>query len=287
MLQGGEFVLKILIADNDLGLCNTLRQFLVEVAGMTVVGIAPDGEETLVMIEAHQPDVVILDVTMPHLDGIGVLEKLDTLNLEKRPRIIVLTAFGREDIIRRFTELDVDYFIVKPFDMEVLAERIRQFADDGSSGTQRSSTSTHQSYRTSQSYRSLEKQEPTWPGVHNPPSEQDCEIAVTRLLHNMGIPAHFKGYNYLRDAVLLLVQDNTLLGGSLTKELYPKLAEKYKTTAGGVEAAIRNAVIAAWEHGNREYLQELTGSTAKGKFPTNSLIIAKLVDRMRFQLVAN
>lgn len=271
-------MLKVLIADNDLSLCKTLKEYLESVAGMDVVGIAPDGEQTLVQIQEHEPDVVILDVTMPHLDGLGVLEKLDTLQLSRRPHIIVLTAFGREDIIRRFTEMNVDYFIVKPFDMKVLAERINQFAGSGSS-----TKSTEFGPRIKPSTPS---------GVTNSSGssysyqkERDYEAAVTTLLHKIGIPAHFKGYNYLRDAVLLLVRDDTLLGGSLTKELYPRLAEKYRTTPGGVEAAIRNAVIAAWEHGNREYLIELTGSVNKGKFPTNSLIIAKLADQMRYRLM--
>ncbi len=272
-------MLKVLIADNDLNLCNTLKQYLEEVAGMNVVGIAPDGEETLAQIQAHEPDVVILDVTMPHLDGLGVLEKLDAMQLERRPHIIVLTAFGREDIIRRFTEMNVDYFIVKPFDMEVLAERINQFA--GTSPVQQTVPASGFRLSTGSSSSGLSLVSSSH--SHHQQPERDCEAAVTNLLHRIGIPAHFKGYNYLRDAVLLLVQDDALLGGSLTKELYPKLAEKYKTTPGGVEAAIRNAVIAAWEHGNREYLTELTGSTSKGKFPTNSLIIAKLADQMRYR----
>ena len=106
---------------------------------------------------------------------------------------------------------------------------------------------------------------------------------VTELLHRIGIPAHFKGYNYLRDAVLVVLEDEGLFGGSLTKELYPRLAEKYNTTPGGVEAAIRNAVITAWDHGNRAFLEELTGRTSKGRFPTNSLLIAKLADQLRYK----
>lgn len=271
--RGGGLLLRVLIADNDLSLCRSLKTYLEESAGMEVVGIAPDGEQALTMIEAHEPDVVILDVTMPHLDGLGVLEKLDTLQIQRRPRIIVLTAFGREDIVRRFTEMNVDYFIVKPFDMEVLAERICQFAGDDS-GKSRTST---------ESGRSTSVVAERHTGTRR--TQRDYEAAVTALLHKIGIPAHFKGYNYLRDAVLMLLQDESLVGGSLTKELYPRLAERYNTTPGGVEAAIRNAVIAAWEHGNREFLNELTGSASKGKFPTNSLIIAKLADQMRYQLM--
>lgn len=212
--------------------------------------------------------MVLLDVTMPHLDGIGVMERLDELGISPRPRIIVLTAFGREDIIRRFTDLGADYFVVKPFDLHVLAERIRQFGGESSEPVIREGeTGTVSLTRSS-----------------HPISTMDREAMVTELLHKMGIPAHFKGYNYLRDAVLVIMEEEGLLGGSLTKELYPRLAEKYKTTPGGVEAAIRNAVITAWEHGNRQFLEDLTGQASKGKFPTNSLIIAKLADQLRYRV---
>ncbi|NMB24554.1 MAG: sporulation transcription factor Spo0A [Firmicutes bacterium] len=260
-------MLKILIADNNVGLCETLETFLDRQESMEVVGVAYDGEEALVLIEQKQPDVVLLDITMPHLDGLGVMERLAELELEPRPRIIVLTAFGREEIIRRFTDLGADYFVVKPFDLNVLADRIRQFAGDASEAPVTRIADTE----TSSNPRLVAR-----PGANK-------EAMVTELLHRIGIPAHFKGYNYLRDAVLTVMEEEGLLGGSLTKELYPRLADKYKTTPGGVEAAIRNAVITAWDHGNRPYLEELTGRISRGRFPTNSLIIAKLADQLRYK----
>ena len=261
-------MLKILIADNNVGLCETLNAFLGRQEGMQVVGIAHDGEETLQLIEEREPDVVLLDITMPHLDGLGVMERLSQLNLAKRPKIIVLTAFGREDIIRRLTDLGADYFVVKPFDLNVLVDRIRQFAGEVSDESILRETDAEV---TPQSSRMTLR------------STVNREAQVTELLHKIGIPAHFKGYNYLRDAVMVVMEENGLIGGSLTKELYPRLAEKYNTTPGGVEAAIRNAVITAWEHGNRAYLEELTGRTSKGRFPTNSLIIAKLADQLKYK----
>ena len=260
-------MLKILIADNNVGLCETLEAFLERQEAMQVVGVAHDGEETLALIEEHEPDVVLLDITMPHLDGLGVMERLSRLNLTRRPKIIVLTAFGREDIIRRFTDLGADYFVVKPFDLNVLADRIRQFAGDETED----SLVREPDLELSQSPRMTAR------------SSVNKEAMVTELLHKIGIPAHFKGYNYLRDAVLVVLEEEGLFGGSLTKELYPRLAEKYNTTPGGVEAAIRNAVITAWDHGNRAFLEELTGRTTKGRFPTNSLIIAKLADQLKYK----
>ncbi|HHV93294.1 MAG TPA: sporulation transcription factor Spo0A [Firmicutes bacterium] len=261
-------MLKILIADNNVGLCETLNAFLERQEGMEVVGIAHDGEETLQLIEDLEPDVVLLDITMPLLDGLGVMERLVQLNLFKRPKVIVLTAFGREDVIRRFTDLGADYFVVKPFDLNVLAERIRQFAgEDGDESVVKEADGELSSQSSRMAVR---------PAISR-------EAQVTELLHRIGIPAHFKGYNYLRDAVMVVIEEEGLFGGSLTKELYPRLAQKYNTTPGGVEAAIRNAVITAWEHGNRAYLEELTGRTNKGRFPTNSLIIAKLADQIKYK----
>lgn len=270
-------MIRVLIADNNIELVETLEEYLSSLPDMEVVGRAYDGEEALAKIERLSPDVVILDITMPHLDGLAVMERLrhmdgvatsDSGRLV-RPAVIVLTAFGREDVIQRFTELGAQYFIVKPFDLELLAQRIREF------GTAQESAA-HDDDVTPAVARPSKAGD--W--AYHP---QDAEAAITSLLHQIGVPAHFKGYIYLRDAVLMVVRENRMLGGSLTKEIYPKLAEKYGTTAGGVEAAIRNAIMAAWEHGNREMLRALTGLGHRNdRLPTNSLMIAKLADRVRF-----
>ncbi|MEW6048543.1 MAG: sporulation transcription factor Spo0A [Bacillota bacterium] len=272
-------MIRVLVADNNIELVETLEEYLNSLPDMEVVGRAYDGEEALAKIERLSPDVVILDITMPHLDGLAVMERLrgmdgpavqDAPSRVVRPAVIVLTAFGREDVIQRFTELGAQYFIVKPFDLELLAQRIREF------GTAQESAA-HDDGALPAQPRTGRAAEFT--GHHG----QDAEAVVTALLHQIGVPAHFKGYIYLRDAVLLVVRENRMLGGSLTKEIYPRLAEKYGTTAGGVEAAIRNAIMAAWEHGNRDFLAALTGlGNRRDRLPTNSLMIAKLADRVRF-----
>ena len=226
--------MRILVVDNNVELCQILREFFNSQEDLTVVGEAHDGEQALRLIQELEPDVVILDVTMPHLDGIGVLERLDSLGLKQRPRIIVLTAFGRDDLIARFTELGVDYFMLKPFSLEVLADRVRQFTQTRITLGQAETAAVQVS------------------------SSVNVNASVTRLLHKLGVPPHYKGFSYLRDAVLMCA-DEGYLGGALTKELYPALAEKYATTPGGVEAAIRNAIIAAWETGNREAIVEVCG----------------------------
>ena len=262
-------MIKVLIADNNMPLCASLTDFLNGLPDMEVVGCAYDGEEALELIAKTQPDVVILDISMPRLDGMAVLERLPDLKLERRPRIIVLTALAREDIAKRFTELGADYFLLKPFDLQLLAERIRQFTNE----------------------RPAEPA-PVAPAPARPPVSRthNLEAMVTRLLHEMGMPAHFKGYQYLRDAVLMAVEGTDLVGGSLSKEVYPRLASKYNATPGGVEAAIRNALIACWENGNRAFLEQLTGQsgrTRKGRFPTNSMVIAQLADQLRMQVRAS
>lgn len=253
-------MIRVLIADNNIELCQTLSHFLGAQDDMDVCGIAYNGEEALKLISDTEPNVVLLDITMPRLDGMAVLERLETLGLRTLPRIIILTALSRDDLIQRFTELGADYFIVKPFDLGLLAERIRQFSATG--GSDVTTEVGAKSYRQATAI--------------------DDEVSVTRLLQEMGVPAHFKGYNYLRDAVRIVLRDEQMLGGALTKKLYPRLAEKYGSTPGGVEAAIRNAVLAAWESGNRDFIERLSGgSIRKGRFPTNSMVIAKIADELR------
>lgn len=255
--------IRVMIADNNVELCRTIEEFLNTQGDMEIAAIAHDGKEALEKMEEAKPDVVVLDITMPNLDGMAVLERMDGLNLNPRPTVIVLTAMGREDIIQRFTDLGAEYFIIKPFDLELLAERIRQFSSGSGSTLIKESRIDRSQGR----------------------SVDDASLTVTQLLHRMGVPPNFKGYNYLRDGVLMVLRDSQLLGGALTKRLYPELAEKYRTTPGGVEAAIRNAVLACYERGNREFIDELCGHgpRAKKSCPTNSMVIAKLADHIRLQ----
>src|SRR5690606_34770372 len=255
-------LIRVLIADNNLELCRTIQEFLDNQGDMEVVGIALDGQQALEQIAERRPDVVILDITMPNLDGMAVMERMGELELEPVPKVIVLTAMGREDIIQRFTELGAHYFIIKPFDLDLLAERIRQFASTGTAAVLPDSN-----------------------GRYVPDLNSDVSLDVTELLHQMGVPPSFKGYNYLRDAVLMVLRDPQLVGGALTKRLYPRLAEKYASTPGGVEAAIRNAVVACYERGNREFIHELCGAGRGSRrgCPTNSMVIAKLADHIRLE----
>ena len=259
-------MVRVLIADNNIELCRILEEFLNRQQDMDVIGLAYNGEQALEKIQEFLPDVVILDLTMPQLDGIGVMERLQTMDLDHRPKIIILTAFAKDDMVRLLTHMGADYFVVKPFDLEVLVDRIRQFAPN-SDLTMKEERSAYYATQGSQP-----------------------EILITELLHHMGVPPHFNGYTYLREAVLMVCRNRRLMGGGLWKELYPRLAEKYSTTVGGVEAAIRNAINSAWRKGNKEFVEGLTGSLswpeAEERLPTNSLVIAKLADRISLEMRA-
>ncbi|GAW92305.1 sporulation transcription factor Spo0A [Calderihabitans maritimus] len=247
----GESI-SILIADDNKELCELLKEYLDEEEDFKLVGIAYNGLQTIKMIEQHEPDVVILDIIMPHLDGIGVLEKLNNTRLSKRPKIIILTTLGQETTTLRSIELGADYYILKPFDFQVLGTRIRQLANGGNSSSQ------------------------------GPVRSRNLDVEVTRIIHQMGVPAHIKGYQYLRDAILMVIEEVNLLG-AVTKELYPMIAEKYNTTPSRVERAIRHAIELAWDRGNVEMMNKFFGYTInveRGK-PTNSEFIAMIADKLR------
>lgn len=246
--------INLLIADDNKEFCEILKEYFSEQEDFFISGIAYNGIETLKLIQENEPDLVILDIIMPHLDGIGVLEKLNTLSISKRPKIIILTTLGQESMTQRSVALGADYYILKPFDLDVLGIRIRQLV----SGQ-----------------------------VISEHEQQKCknvDVEVTKIIHQMGVPAHIKGYQYLRDAILLVADEMSLLG-AVTKELYPMIAKKYGTTPSRVERAIRHAIELAWDRGNVEMMNNFFGYTIdveRGK-PTNSEFIAMVADKMRIE----
>jgi len=246
---------KIVIADDNREFCELLKDFLQSQEEFNIIGIVHNGMDALKIIKEQSPDVLVLDVIMPHLDGIGVLEKLNENSFGHRPKVIILTAFGQERVTQRAVELGADYYILKPFDFSVLATRIKQLT-----GSAKSSQ-----YITTSKPKNL-------------------DVAVTNIIHEMGVPAHIKGYHYLRDAILEVIEDVNLLG-AVTKELYPTIAQKYHTTPSRVERAIRHAIELAWDRGNVEMMTKFFGYTInleRGK-PTNSEFIAMIADKLRIE----
>ncbi|ACV62870.1 sporulation transcriptional activator Spo0A [Desulfofarcimen acetoxidans DSM 771] len=247
--------IKLLIADDNREFCELMKDFFSKQDDLEICGIAYNGLEAIDIIKEHKPDIAILDIIMPHLDGIGVLEKLASGIVSKRPKVIMLTAFGQESVTQRAVELGADYYVLKPFDFSVLATRVRQLSDG----------------ITVNQYISVSK-------------PKNLDVAVTNIIHEMGVPAHIKGYHYLRDAILMVINEVNLLG-AVTKELYPMIAEKYHTTPSRVERAIRHAIELAWDRGNVEMMTKYFGYTInldRGK-PTNSEFIAMVADKLRIE----
>ncbi len=268
--------INVLIADDNKEFCNILSDYFLSQKDINVVGVAKDGVEVLELIEQTNPDLVVLDIIMPHLDGLGVLERLNTMNLNPMPRIIILSAVGQDKITQRAISLGADYYVVKPFDMDVLSNRIRDmFNNSISSDTVRKTPVTN---TTSSSSLMMDAKPKTNSG------SMDLESEITNIIHEIGVPAHIKGYMYLREAITLVVNDIELLS-AVTKELYPAIAKKYNTTASRVERAIRHAIEVAWGRGQVDTINKLFGYTIhneKGK-PTNSEFIAMVADKLRLK----
>ena len=246
-------VIKVLLVDDSKPLCDVVKEYFSMEESLELVGIANNGLEALEKIERDMPDVVLLDMVMPYLDGLGVLERLNASKPAKRPHIIMLSALGQENMTNKAIELGANYYLLKPFDLPILKERIMQLVGFGA------------------------------PVVKVTTKTVSLDVVVTRVIHQMGVPAHVKGYQYLRDAILLVTEESNLMG-AVTKELYPMIADKYNTTASRVERAIRHAIELAWDRGNVDMMNNYFGYTInleRGK-PTNSEFIAMIADKLRF-----
>jgi len=266
-------MIKVLLVDDNRDFVEILKEYIQSQEDMVLSGVAYNGNDALEMINNDEPDVVVLDIIMPHLDGLGVMEKLT--NVPKRPRVIILTSFGQESMTQRAVQLGADYYILKPFDLDTLSKRIRQLvsgAEIVSSINPSISKSVMFPYDIS--VASIEKEQIK--------SAKNIEVEVTKMIQQMGVPAHVKGYQYIRDAIVSVIKDVSLLG-AVTKELYPMIAKKYNTTPSRVERAIRHAIELAWDRGNIDFMNKFFGYTInvdRGK-PTNSEFIAMVADKLR------
>ncbi|MDP4092042.1 MAG: sporulation transcription factor Spo0A [Bacillota bacterium] len=259
--------IQVVIADDNREFGDILCEYLNNQNDIEVVGVARDGMEAYELITNKMPDIAILDIIMPHLDGLGVLEKVNSVQLAKRPLFIILSAVGQDKITQRALALGAEYYVVKPFDMDVLVSRIRQLKDIKQPSVIRSD------------YTSEIK------NVHYISSPKNIEAEVTNIMHEIGVPAHIKGYQYLRDAIIMVIKDLDIIN-SITKQLYPTIAREYNTTPSRVERAIRHAIEVAWSRGQVDTIDSLFGYTVnigKGK-PTNSEFIAMVADKLRLEL---
>lgn len=256
--------IKVGLADDNQELVSLIEEFIEKQDDMEVVGSAYNGQECLSILEETEPDVLVLDIIMPHLDGLGVLEKIRERNDLPHPNVIMLTAFGQEDVTKKAVDLGASYFILKPFELENLMTNIREV-----SGKLKPVIKKQSVLKTS----AAKAQEP-----------QNLNASITNIIHEIGVPAHIKGYMYLREAISMVYNDIELLG-SITKVLYPDIAKKFKTTSSRVERAIRHAIEVAWSRGNIDSISSLFGYTvsmSKAK-PTNSEFIAMVADKLRIE----
>jgi two-component system response regulator (stage 0 sporulation protein A) len=255
--------IKVMLVDDNRELVVMLENYINAQLDMEVVGVAYNGSDCIPLVKEKKPDVLVLDIIMPHLDGIAVLDRLRSGIVEKIPNVIMLTAFGQEDVTKKAVDLGASYFVLKPFDMEHLINNIRQVVGKGSTLSKRSTPSLVSNYEG---------------------KPRNLDASITSIIHEIGVPAHIKGYMYLREAISMVYNDIELLG-SITKVLYPDIAKKFNTTASRVERAIRHAIEVAWSRGNVDSISTLFGYTvsmSKAK-PTNSEFIAMVADKLRLE----
>ncbi|WP_432355380.1 sporulation transcription factor Spo0A [Sporosarcina sp. A2] len=261
--------IKVAIADDNKELVKTMTSYFEKHPEIEVVWTAQNGKLCLENMDQVIPDVLLLDIIMPYLDGIAVLEHIRQNELTSDVKIIMLTAFGQEDVMTQAAGLGASYFMLKPFEFEQLINQVFQAAR-----VQKTSP-------VQQPVISVAKQEE---GV----SLKVLDTSITTTIKEIGVPAHIKGYSYLREAIQMVYNDNELLG-AVTKILYPDIAEKYKTTPSRVERAIRHAIEVAWNRGNYEVISKTFGYTVhhlKSK-PTNSEFIAMIADKIRLEHMAS
>ncbi|KIR01245.1 Stage 0 sporulation two-component response regulator (Spo0A) [Lachnospiraceae bacterium TWA4] len=258
--------LTIAIADDNERVLQMLSDRIKKEEGLNVIGKASNGKDIYEIICQKQPDLVITDLIMPKLDGLMLMDKVNkNSELKKHPQFIIMSAAGSERLTEDAFRLGAAYYLMKPLDYEMVISQIQNFLKvDGAKG---------QSYELHKMHIGETRKDYM---------ERNLEADVTEMIHEVGVPAHIKGYQYLRDAIIMSIQDMNLLN-SITKILYPTIAKKNHTTSSRVERAIRHAIEVAWSRGKIETIDEIFGytiSNGKGK-PTNSEFIALIADKIR------
>lgn len=251
--------LKVLIADDTTELgqncCKAFKAY-----GMDVILCEKDGRVVLEKIKVDKPDIVLADVFMPNLDILGVLSGVSEIDAKQRPMIMAMSSFDSARLEKEMLEAGVSYYFLKPFDINTMAERVIQLSG----------------WRSEKIPLVIKD---------NVVTDPELELMITEIIHQIGVPAHIKGYHYLREAIILSVKNSDIVN-SVTKLLYPTVAKNHSTTASRVERAIRHAIEVAWDRGDLDVLNSYFGYTIqneRGK-PTNSEFIAMISDKLRLKL---
>ncbi len=252
---------RVLIVDDNEKFSAGLKNELEKTGKFDIVGCAVNGKEGLEYFSMYMPDVVVLDIIMPVMDGFGVLSRISG-----KAFILVVSAYESEAAIRKVASMGADYFLSKTVSSGEIADRILMFT---------SSDKTDKSHELEDIFKNKVEED----------KEANIEAMVSNIIKLVGVPAHIKGYQFLREAIIWTIDDMGIIN-AVTKELYPGIAKKYDTTSSRVERAIRHAIEVAWERGDIDTINKLFGytvHTSKGK-PTNSEFIAMIADRLRLQL---
>ncbi len=244
--------INILMIDDNISLINMVKEYFKDSEDINITLEAHDGEEGIDVITDNQDkyDLIILDLIMPKKDGMYVLSEMKNRGINKK--VIVATSYNAAEVIREVSEFGVNYYLLKPFDLEDLKKRVYDIMN--------------------------KKSENQNIDFYN----SNLQVSITKMLHELGIPSHIKGYQYIREAVGIIFEKPEVIGG-ITKELYPELASKYDTTVSRVERAIRHAIEVSWNRGNLDFMEEIFGYSVdidKAK-PTNSEFIVTIADKLR------
>lgn len=251
---------KVLIADDNREFCAQCSALL-RTYGFETMTSPKDGVKLVELITEYEPNIVLADVFMPRLDAIGVMKKIAESGIASKPLFMMMSTFDNSMLERELLSSGASYYFLKPFDTEVLVERIVQISG----------------YKKSDNISRLS------PGSVK--LQPDLEMMVTEIIHQIGVPAHIKGYHYLRESIILSVNQPDIIN-SVTKQLYPTVAKRFSTTSSRVERAIRHAIEVAWDRGDVDILNTYFGYTihnSRGK-PTNSEFIAMIADKLRLRL---
>ncbi len=257
--------ISVLIADDNVEFANELAEHIRAQGDMELAAVAADGDEAFKLILETKPDAVLLDMVMPKLDGLGVLKKLQNQKLDKKPVYIAFSISALPRTVKAAVSFGADYYLLKPQPFERICEAVRDFTNPR------------------KSVLSVPSVKPT--AGTDASNEVDLEALVTEFIHELGVPAHIKGYQYIRSAIMMVIENMDLLN-FITKQLYPEIAKAYNTTASRVERAIRHSIEVAWTRGKPETMNDIFGytiHTGKGK-PTNSEFIAMVADKIRLQI---
>ena len=246
---------SVLIADNSEEFCTSLSAALQRTERFAVTGMANDGEMAMKLLEEHRPDILVLDLMLSKKDGLSLLKSIS--GWDRRPAVVATSGFMTDYVASAAAGLGVAYLMLKPCDTQALVDRLEELRFDGGR-----------------------------PAISRRPAQnQSIEALVTGIIHEIGVPAHIKGYQYLREAIIIAVNDMDVIN-AITKVLYPQVAKTFQTTPSRVERAIRHAIEVAWDRGDLDTLQRFFGytvSNTKGK-PTNSEFIALIADKLQLQL---